>query len=682
MAESATPFGRLKNELKKIAARKDNRRIKVPALWNPVGRPTVDGGNAHDVRPAEFFLEHLEAIEKHRLPSVDPTRSLNTQIPGGEGGSWVGKGAIYNLFVRLGTAYDHNGDGLLGGGKDPTLNGDGVRESGTFLKSIALLGHIRTLGCTTIHLLPVTSIGRDGNKGNLGSPYAIKNVYELEPSQADPLVPLSVEDQFKAFIEAAHMLGMRVVCEFVFRTASKDADWVTEHPDWFYWIDAAVPDREPGEKDLEKAKRGYGNPIFDDATLVRIKEQVTRSDFHNMPAPPAEYRRFFKLPPTPGKVAINGAGQMRGQSIDPENGKTVETRIPGAFADWPPDDNQPPWGDVTYLRMYNDEDPKQPRFNYIAYNTIRMYDTALAQDRLANRPLWEKIRDLIPHYQHTYGIDGVMVDMGHAVPVNLMREIVDTARKVDPNFAFLSENFEINEHSVHAGYNVVVGYAWWVEYKRDGMNDLLNHVGERGVPLPFFGAVENHNTPRACGRPGGERYAKYAFLANTFLPRSVPFIHGGFELGETMPVNTGLDFSNTDLENLRGKPLALFDLCGMKWDGSPAMLAFTRRVLQLRQEYKDAAENLDWGNFVRLESGHPDVFAFVRRGGYKNVLVLFNRDLENPHECRLDLRPFGAGKYEALQDQLAPKDAVWALQDGQWTGKITSGNCHCLVWND
>ena len=61
-------------------------------------------------------------------------------------------------------------------------------------------------------------------------------------------------------------------------------------------------------------------------------------------------------------------------------------RIPGAFADWPPDDNQPPWGDVTYLRMYT-----HPDFNYIGYNTIRMYDTRLTQAEYVNRPLWDRI---------------------------------------------------------------------------------------------------------------------------------------------------------------------------------------------------------------------------------------------------------------------------------------------------
>ncbi|MBF0499810.1 MAG: alpha-amylase [Candidatus Riflebacteria bacterium] len=705
-----TPLFRLKAALKASSGGKTTQRYRIPALWAPVGEIARPGDPSREVSPATFFLSHIDAIERNQISGIDPTRSLNSQLKGGNGGEWVTHGSIYNLMVRLSTAYDHDGDGKLGGAAaDPTLNSSGIRESGTFLKAIALLGHIRSLGATTIHLLPVTSIGHDGNKGVLGSPYAIKNVYKLEASQADPLIDMSVEDQFRAFIEAAHRLGMRVICEFVFRTASKDADWVKEHPDWFYWIDARIPDRAPGEKDLEKAKKGYGNPIFPQDTLEKVKDKVTRNDFTELPPPPAEYRRFFKLPPaSPAQVHMNEKGQYLGTSVDPvflNNGqlsepspnvvsssagkqteckseKLIETRIPGAFADWPPDDNQPPWGDVTYLRMYIDEDPANPRFNYIGYNTIRMYDTALAQDRFANRPLWNKIRELIPFYQVQYGIDGVMVDMGHAVPVKLMREIVDEGRRHDPDFAFLSENFEINEHSITAGYNAVVGYAWWVEYRREGLRDLLQHIGVRGVPIPFFGATENHNTPRAAERAGGERYSKYAFLVNTFLPNSIPFIHSGSELGETMPVNTGLDFKNEDLERLRGKPLPLFDIAGFDWDRRQDMLSFHRRVLALREELRDAVSAGIHGGFAVVETGHPDVFAFVRKGGGKVALILLNRDLEKAQEGKLDLNAHGGMNLKTISDRLIEGSDARAIPvvNGHVRMTIAPGDCHLFSW--
>ncbi len=678
---SAPALSQLKTALESLIAQPRtgaSAPYLVPALWAPVGTEPHPGA-PQQVEPAGWFLEHIRAVESHAIQGIEPARSLNTQLPGGTGGAWVAGSPIYNLFVRLGTAFDHDGDGCLGGSKsDLTLNRHGMRESGTLLKALALLGHVSRLGARTIHLLPVTAIGRDGNKGLLGSPYAIKNAYRLEPTLADPLVPLDVETQFRAFIEACHLLGIRVICEFVFRTASKDADWIAEHPDWFYWIDAAVPDRAPGETNLDKARAGYGNPIFDDETLKVVKQKVERGDFHELPPPPESYRRFFKLPPAKGDVTLNAQGQYRGRSRDPETGSMVETRIPGAFADWPPDDNQPPWGDVTYLRMFVDEDQQRPRFNYIGYNTIRMYDTALARHELANRPLWDKIRDLIPYYQQTFGIDGVMVDMGHAVPVELMQEIVDTARRLDPNFAFPSEDFSIEEKSVRAGYNAVVGYAWWVEYKREGLRDLLQHVGVRGVPLPWFGAVENHNTPRAAGRPGGERYARYAFLLNTMLPKSIPFIHNGYELGESMPVNTGLDFTNDDLARLAGKPLALFDLTGFDWCSDSPMTRFTRRVLEIRREYAVAVESAKPESFRLLETGNADVFAFVRVDGGKNLLVVLNRDLEHDHELHLDLGWCGAGSAADLLPETnatAPR-----VIDGRLDGVLKAGACHCFGW--
>ena len=77
------------------------------------------------------------------------------------------------MFVRTTAAFDHNGNGKL----DLPLNERGFRETGTFLKAIAMLPYIKRLGATVIHLLPITSIGQDGNKGTLGSPYAIRNPY-------------------------------------------------------------------------------------------------------------------------------------------------------------------------------------------------------------------------------------------------------------------------------------------------------------------------------------------------------------------------------------------------------------------------------------------------------------------------------------------------------------------------
>jgi glycosidase len=678
-----TPLAKMKNELKKLVGKSKHGKYLVPSLWVPVGEEPVDGDPAKEVNPGEFFLKHIEAIEKNAIEGIDPLMTLNSQIPGGNGGKWIEKETIFNLFVRLTTAYDHNGDGTLGGNKeDLTQNEFGIRESGTFLKTIALLGYIKSLGATTIHLLPVTAIGHDGNKGELGSPYAIKNPYKLEESQSDPIVDMDVEEQFKALVQACHLLGIRVITEFVFRTASKDSDWIKENPEWFYWIREDVEDRDPDEKDPAIACKHYGNPIFQQQELEVINQKVACGDHSGLPAPSDEFKGFFTLAPNKEDVKFNDKKQFRAEAKCPFSGKMETARIPGAFADWPPDDNQPPWGDVTYLRMYEDENAAQPEFNYIAYNTIRMYDNALAQDDLANKSLWKKLRELVPSYQERYAIDGVMVDMGHAVPVKLMQEIITRAREIDPNFAFLSENFDIKQDSVDAGYNAVVGYAWWVEYRRDGMYSLLNHVGNEGIPLSFFGAVENHNTPRAAERAGGERYAKYAFLVNSMLPGSIPFIHSGQELGETVPVNTGLDFSDEILAGLKGKKLALFDMSAYEWDKKHSLLGFVKKVLKVRAENSEAVMNNDTETFGNLETGHADIICFMRKSGDQNLMVLFNRDLENDLHGRIKvdwcLSPEVSQLENLVADEINPSSLK--VNDGHIDALLPAGSCCLFTW--
>ena len=69
----------------------------------------------------------------------------------------------------------------------------GWRETGTFLKAITLLPFIRSLGCNTVHLLPITAIGRDGHKGNLGSPFAIRDPYALDEGLSEPALGLGAE---------------------------------------------------------------------------------------------------------------------------------------------------------------------------------------------------------------------------------------------------------------------------------------------------------------------------------------------------------------------------------------------------------------------------------------------------------------------------------------------------------
>ncbi|MBI4534911.1 MAG: alpha-glucosidase C-terminal domain-containing protein [Ignavibacteriae bacterium] len=560
---------------------KETRKRKfsyyVPSLWISKTPP-----KKIKVEPFSFYLKAIRRIKRSKPPrEAKPT-----------GGEWSKEAVIYNMFVRTTTAFDHDANGKL----DLPVNSQGFRETGTFLKSIVLLPYIKRLGANTVHLLPVTAIGHDGNKGSLGSPYAIRNPYELDENLGEPCVGLDVKTEFKAFVEAAHRLGLRVVVEFVFRTAAKDSDWVKDHPEWMYWIKDNVPLRAPGEFDEMK----YGSPIFNREELDRIHHQVRDHQFDNLLAPHETYRRFFTQPP-PSDFVAKENGRYIGVLPD-----GTRAKIPGAFADWPPDDNQPPWGDVTYLRMYDHSD-----FNYIAYNTIRMYDDRLARAENINRPLWRRIIGIIPFYQREFLIDGVMIDMGHALPRELKSEMVKTARDIDPDFAFWDENFSITQRSREEGYNAVFGFFWIDQHHPGRMKAFCRRTSTDGFPIPFFATPENHNTPRAASRPGGLSYAMWTIVINSFLP-GIPFIHSGFEIAESYPINTGLDFTNEQLKRFPSEKLPLFSEYAYDWMNKEQFVKSVSKVLSIRNRFRSIVTDPRPQSFMTLNASNDHILAFAR----------------------------------------------------------------------
>ncbi|MDX9760245.1 MAG: alpha-amylase family glycosyl hydrolase [Bacteroidota bacterium] len=600
---------------------------RVPVLWiDPAasGDARVRGTDA-----VRFFLDHIDQV----LAREDGTPEML-----GSNGEWTRDAVVYNMFTRLTTAWDHDGDGSIGLDELP----GGLRETGTFLKSIALLPYLRTMGVNTIHLLPITAIGSDGNKGTLGSPYAIKNPYKLDKRLCEPFHGLGVEEEYAAFVEAAHRLGMRVVMEFVFRTASKDSEWVTDHPNWFYWIDAAVPDRDAEHPD------GYGSPKFTAEELQVIQQRVRRNDLSSLPPPSMAYRNIFR--DMPMEITIEGdryIGVM-------EDGTRV--RIPGAFADWPPDDVQPPWNDVTYLKMY-----EHPSFDYIAYNTIRMYDARLATVDNENRGLWNTIINIVPHYQKNFGVDGVMIDMGHALPKRLKQSIVERARKVNPDFAFWEENFAISARSRQEGYNATVGYLWSDEHLPHKLHEFLKMLEGQDVPVPFFATPETHNTPRAAKREGGIIFSRLVLVVNAFLP-AIVFLHQGYELGETFPVNTGLGFKPEDIAALPSHTLPLFSQSALCWDNPAEISTLVAKVMAIRAQWHDLIVNPSRFTIRVIDSSDARVLCYERHthDGANAFAVVANTDCLNAVSASVRLD----AQYDILTDEISGQEIGKNDQDG------------------
>lgn len=106
------------------------------------------------------------------------------------------------------------------------LNTRQFSDEGTFKAAQEQLPRLKELGVDIIWLMPIHAIGKKNRKGSLGSPYAVKDYYSVNPEFGD----LS---DLKAFINAAHSQGMHVILDWVANHTAWDNVLVEQHPDWY-----------------------------------------------------------------------------------------------------------------------------------------------------------------------------------------------------------------------------------------------------------------------------------------------------------------------------------------------------------------------------------------------------------------------------------------------------------------
>jgi len=502
----------LQNLRQRLSTLSCSATYAVPGRWVDSAEPEIVFPSA-----AAYFLQQLDEIE---------TLAALPQLP------WSYDSTIvYNGLVRHITAWEHGSE----------ATSEGWCTNGSFVKLIALLPYLHSLHVTTLSLLPLHERGIVGRKGTLGSPYAIKHPLRIDHELTETCIGTDAEEQLRMLIDACHALGMKVVFEFVPRTASIDTDLVAEHPEWFYWVMQRV---------LEEGS--FSAPSFSAADLAIAKSRVESHSRVGLPEPNAAYQSQFSS--TPIRVERTPSG-WRGYT---EEGEVV--CIPGAFADWPPDDPQPAWSDVTYLRLHD-----HPHFRYMAYNTIRMYDATLELPIYRQHALWDHIASIIPYYIALFDIDGALIDMGHALPEELQQRIITEARAMKPSFLFWEENFFIREESHEAGYDAVVGYLPFDSHDEVRMEAFLQRSIDEPFEVRYFGTPETHNTPRMTSRTGSAYRSLAAWAMIAHIPNAIPFIHAGIELGEVRPVNTGLGFTAEELERFHDDDLALFSSVRLPW---------------------------------------------------------------------------------------------------------------------
>ena len=646
---------KLKRILKEKIQTELNYNYVVPDLWNSwgyTGKEAIhtDWGELI-VNPYNFYYD---IIHSYILPKADASIDYNQSLSqltqslssnkASHGGDWIKQSVVYSMMIRTSTSWDHDRSGDL-----EASNLYQLKETGTFVKSLTLLPLLKKMGVNTVYMLPISKFSLRDKKGDLGSPYAVCNFYELDPNLKDPMTgdEMTVEEEFQAFVEACHILGMRVVFDIIPRTNSVESDLILEHPEWFYWIhaDQLSTYHPPRVKNLGGTLTPEKQYLPDVYKSDDVWKHIQKFSF----APNVIDNERWKN-------VLKKYQQEPSSSILDLIEKEFNLIIAPAFSDHI-NDTQPPWTDVTFFRLYLDHPLESQKYlnnqdlpPYILFDTIK---ANLHKGNIINVELWDTLANIIPYYQKKYGIDGARIDMGHALPAELIKKIISTARINDPDFCFIAEELEEKnaQKAFDTGYNMIISDGF-IREPRLQTHEAHHFMYEsRHLPCPVFAAGETHDTPRLAAREGGRTLSKMFTIMNMFMPNSVPFINSGQEIYELQPMNTGLDCTEQDLYRLPkndryyGK-LALFDKYALhylnadRWDLTNTLATLSK----IRQQHLNTFTNPQ--HFVGLgfnQLSDPAIgFGYIQEDRYgwqnNNVFILVaSTDMYHPIEVTVHL---------------------------------------------
>lgn len=655
----------------KISQGKDD--YAIPKRWMP---PNYTGkvklaGRKFFVNPYEFISNIIDNLLKNAGKDVDYSKPLsfikNVKEP-----DWIRTSILYSAHVRATAAYVHDQTTLF-----VPIDEKGYTESGTFLKMLMLIPYFSTYKVDSIYLLPITQASSKFKKGEVGSPYAVKNFFSVEKDYHDTLLEneFTPNEEFGAFVEAAHMAGMRVLLDFVPRTGSRDNDLILEHPEWFYWIDI---DEMNGFAPPKVEGLGFVQPSKENLKIVyndeQVKNHLKKFRWDPRTQNPQKWENFIKL------------NKDNPDFLDEIAREFKVITVPG-FSDWI-NDPQPAWEDVTFLRLYLSHPEEALKYidetNQPPYVLFDVVKSSLFPGKEKNAELWNLIANIIPFYQKNFGIDGARLDMGHALPDELEDEIIKRTKEYDPAFVIIAEELSMDNHikAKKSGYDGILGNSWWAEprIKEGWFKKFISEVAPK-LSLPTFATAETPDTPRAVTREGEETFSKLTAVVNTFMPNGITFINSGYELFEPQPMNTGLDVEDPVEERFKNLPstdqfygkLAFFDWYVLHWDTDHHMVKLLSLLGTLKEEVKDLLKNPNNYHFIDFSD---DASAMFWWNGKKGVVIAINTNFKNPYFFDIDLGYYTWKSEHNIQTKLENYrrgESSWNVQDAHLRVTINPG---------
>lgn len=516
------------------------------------------------------------------------------------------KAIIYQMMTRLfgnkiatnityGTL-EENGVGKFNDINDAALKA--IRELGvTHVWYTGIIEHA-VLTDYTAYGIPLDDA--DVVKGRAGSPYAIKDYYDVNPDLAVN-VKLRMQE-FDALVERTHRAGLKVLIDFV-----------PNHVARAYKSDA----KPAGLKDLGET----------DDTSVSFKSS---NNFYYLPGQsfvvPAEYVALGKNHTFPTKD-----GQFA-ETPAKVTGNDQFTNAPGV--------NE--WFETVKLNYGVDiRNNRQQNFDPIP-------DT------------WQKMKEILLYWAGK-SVDGFRCDMAEMVPVQFWNWVIPQIKQVYPDVIFIAEIYNPNEYS---NYTQIGKFDMLYDKVQlyDTLRKLTQgHSSSGDIPkiqaalrnldghMVHF--IENHDEQRASSRffAGDPWKAMPAMVVSAAIDRGPVMIYFGQEVGEPGLGTEGFqgDDGRTTIFDYWGVPEHQKWMNGGLFDGGllsedqrqlrgayAALLKLARSHPALSEgEYIDVTKgNLDAGNL------DEKVVAFVRYSATDKLLVVCSFD-NAQKDIRLQLPP-------------------------------------------
>ena len=198
--------------------------------------------------------EFLSLIASTSAIAMRPSSAAETGPPGMSHVPWSRHATLYQVNIRQFTA------------------------DGTLAAAATDLPRLKSMGVDILWLMPLQPIGKLARKGTLGSYYSIRDYTAVNPEFG------SLADA-RAFVDAAHALGMKVLLDWVANHTAFDHPWTREHKDW-YQLDAhgevfpvTFNAGKPNEERWSDVTAlNYERPALRDAMIAAMQFWVREAD--------------------------------------------------------------------------------------------------------------------------------------------------------------------------------------------------------------------------------------------------------------------------------------------------------------------------------------------------------------------------------------------------------------------